>query len=388
MLRMAGNDIVPSLNDEDYATLFEEAIQAKMVPYDVRVWSRYLFDKCNAVQIDYLVNLFWNLLNIEKVDAQEIGTWCLQGVFYDEAVKRTALSPLWSFLTYQHATFNASPNNYPYITICTDSALQKRWFEQSNYCFASTECQVKGLASKRYCYFVMGMMVWEIKPEKKWASDPDHGNFDAYFALGYDKVASNKRLRAQDLLKAYSAAFPQHRGVSHISFEMFNDGTTARTRILEQIDRDPSLRVSQSLLRSITSFFENIPQQKEDSVWSLKHVLQSEITWEKMLKLSLFKDAAQDYGYTTLRQYENTEIDIDEVVNNLRDAYVVALNHDPLRLHRACKNFGLQEYVPLVCRANGLVLHPKTVEVLQNADGNNIQPLSTDELYKTREALH
>lgn len=186
------------------------------------------------------------------------------------------------------------------------------------------------------------------------------------------------------MLEVFHTAFAQPRGVSHVSFELFNDGDTARTRIFEQIRRNEALWANQSLHESITSFFKNSPQQGGNSVWCLKYALESGIAWEKMLDLSLFKNAAQDYGYTTLRQFENTEVGIEEVVNNLHAVYIAIFNHNLIELHRACKEFRLQEHVPEICRANGLVLHPKTLEVLQNADGINIQAQSVNELYKTR----
>jgi hypothetical protein len=292
-------------------------------------------------------------------------------------------SSSWDFLTNYRDKLNALPNNYPYVVIDRESELQKRWHEQSKYCFTSAECQLMGLDSKRYCYLVMGMIVWEIRPEKHQASHPPYGNFDPYSDLGYD-IVSEKRLGMKNLSEVYRAALSQHRGVSHISFKKFNDGTTATTKILEQINRDSTLRVYTDLQSKITTFFANIPHGKGDSVWSLKQALQSGITWEKMGNLGFFEDAAQDYGYTTLHQYKNTKVDITEVANNLRAAYLVALDHDPMALHRACKEtFNLQVLVPNLCRDNRLLLLPKTVEVLQNADGNNIQPQSIGELYKT-----
>lgn len=222
----------------------------------------------------------------------------------------------------------------------------------------------------------MGMIVWRIKPEKAWARVYSRQFFDAYDALGYDIIASNQRLRAQDLLEAYNAAFSQHCGVSHMSFKEFNDGTTATTRILEQINKNVDLRRDQSLVEKITSSFQNLPYRKEDSFLCLKYLLENDISWEKILDFCLFEDAAQDYGYTILRHHENTNFDVNEVESNLRQVYTIALKGDPKALHQACKECKLAEYVPEVCSNNSWLLHRKALEILQTA-GCLIQELQS-----------
>lgn len=377
---MPGNEpaqSLPLINEKDFAFLFEEAIQAKLVPYNVMVWIGFFFDRFDDDQSHDLVNLYSFLLNDCNVQAIDIATWCTLGTLYNEALRRAieAFRPqLRSFLIANCNYLNNPPTHYSYDEICTDYELQKKWLKQTKHCLTKPEYQIAGLTSMRKSYVLMGLLVWQIKIERSWANDPALRDFNAYEALGYGFIASHGHaLRIGDLRKAYNAAFSQSRGIGRMSFKEFTDGRTAADRIVEQINENSELKRSKTLLAKITSFFKNLQPQKEDSVLCLNYVLKNDIHWEKILDFCLFDDAAQDYGYTIFRQWENTGVPLDKVADYIREAYITALDHDYMALHLACKGHKLAQHVAQVCSNNSLPLPEKVLQMLEYADSTNAE---------------
>ncbi|KAF5015502.1 hypothetical protein F66182_13151, partial [Fusarium sp. NRRL 66182] len=233
---MANANTKPSdLSPEQYPEIFLEAQYLRMIPYDYRVWDRYLYSKCPEPDDAVLLLGVHVWLMKLKFTAGIIGEWCENGEFVENARKYIResnyvygnRSKIEGFLEQRGAVLTTPLSSD--TTLGTQSTDQ--WLAQGRACVKSGRPSEKhsnprvmaqmddDWIKKRNAYFTFGVIVWGALPSPLWVLE--NINLDTYFDMGFP-VAHNSYLN-DELTLRYINAFRGSiiKGVSQYPFENF-----------------------------------------------------------------------------------------------------------------------------------------------------------------------
>ncbi|EED21000.1 hypothetical protein TSTA_082330 [Talaromyces stipitatus ATCC 10500] len=306
----------------EYARMFKEAMDLKMIPYDTRCGA-------NAASVKQLMRLHQELLSdLFKLTAEEIGQWCLEDRFASEV--RTRM-----------------PSKEIPLACVSEKPDHDLWYYQAECCFGEDEFHQGTGQTRRYLYFVFGMNVWRIQPKPEWALRPGHRMVDAWYELGYATCCTDYYVRC--LRIAYYPVCSESRGIGSGSFVGIRDLAHIKEKMLEGLQwpqRPPRQHTQVIFYDNLTNFIKNQATGSEESVWRLQHAisLNPRRDWREIARNSLFKQAAWDYRLTTLL---DTGLEDSRVNADLQEAYRVAIQYkyDPMILHMACIQGRLEAYV-------------------------------------------
>lgn len=79
------NTTLEALSDQQYRDMFLEAQQLKMIPYDFRLWNRYLYWRGRNANDALLLRNIYAWLWKQDVSADTVGKWCVEGHFVKNA---------------------------------------------------------------------------------------------------------------------------------------------------------------------------------------------------------------------------------------------------------------------------------------------------------------
>lgn len=342
---MANANTKPSdLSPEQYSTIFREAQHFKMIPYEYRVWDRYLYSKCPWPDDAVILRDVHVWLMRLKHTPITIGEWCVKGKFVENAHNYIKNSNnkygdsgnILRFLE-QHEAVLATPLSSN-TTLGNQST--ELWLAQGRACVkagkpnenqSDPDVNAKWI-KKRNAYFVFGVIVWGALPDPVWVLEDI--NLDTYFDMGFP-VAHNIYLNDQ-LSYKYMDAFRGGfiKGATQQSFEHFYTFwcSGALHPRFEQWEETESV-----FIENLRTFWrQKANGQEPESIWRLSHLLsmgsenysQEKIDKDVIIK-RLFGTAWTDYR---LHQIGDSNKDIKE----RRTQYWQCLRfcENPMELHR------------------------------------------------------
>lgn len=361
------------LGDPECCSIFKEAVGLRMIPYHGQVWHEYRFNSIGQHdKVWELLEIYYELLCVQRFTAVEILQWCKDGNLRSEASGRVSVERE-KFFTGR--TFVQRTGKFRH-----NKESQGNWFKQAKHCLECDELQKrvldKTVLEKRYPYLVFGMTLWDLRP---WLLDePQHEVFHRfgyaaaeYFeGIGLFELCAAPFKRKIELGETTEAKESQDR-------DAFLQGVVETLRHLTHTD------MGYSLYKNLASFLGNVPNNRKESVWRLAHACSSGMDWNTMVKRRRFKGVAQTFGFDQLPLVTGSEAFVNEAGKNLQEAYIEAFEKSPIELLKACLEGRLQTYVRDVWRekSEGKDLHQGTLKALEIADARNkVYPPSLTEL--------
>ncbi|KUL89499.1 hypothetical protein ZTR_04361 [Talaromyces verruculosus] len=360
----SGAGYVEDLSPNEYEDMLKEALNLKMIPYDLRVWDRYLFSQCGTdiTAAKRLLKIYWSLIENFGTSVWEIGQWCQSGRVQEKVRERM---PIFPFPTFQ----------FPHTQ---EPDLSKLWDVQAKGCLVSPPDYQKDVdTTRQYFYYIFGMIVWRVYPKSAWVCDEKHAKLDVWYELGY---ATGYDSNCHTTLhRAYDAILSREPGIGTMRFNQLSSLNHLKAMVAQAIIKGGR---SQLVFRNnFQSFFEKQSSNSEESVWRLRHALAlSDSAWEHMTNndgYDLFMEAAWDYCLTT--PYEDQDHGI--VLKNLREVYkwIIVNGKDPLAMHEAREKGELTKYVIDNC---GIPILKKTEDLIKLLDSRTktmklVQPGNT-----------
>lgn len=337
---------VRELNADQYADMFDEAIQLKMIPYHFKVWDVFYFSKCDShAEIELLLEIHFKLRYTLNKDAKTILRWCRERQFNEKVMFHIPEAK-------KHAVVREGKWIIPVNRQRQHdySEVRTLWFKQAKGCHSCPNCgNVLGERKReRYPYLAFGMIVWRMSPEDE---DDMFRYRNIWQYLGYDYVDN------EHLFNAYMKSFSPNIGVGHISFEAYLNRIESTKRLLSNLPEGSS------------DYDDLVTLLKNDkSIWRFKEALESGLSWKDVQNDTPFKDVVQKYGYDQLHLFPEGEV--EEVACKLNEAYNTVFDKNPVGLHHACEGHHLQTYVPSVwSEITGADLDSQVKRVLAAADG-------------------
>ncbi|GAM38918.1 hypothetical protein TCE0_034f10040 [Talaromyces pinophilus] len=346
---MANTDTGRSvLSAEQYHNMFLEAQHLKMIPYDFRVWDRYLYSKClRPYQAVLLRDVHVWLLKME-ITPSTIGQWCVSGKFEKNAHE---------FIKNSNNKYGDSSKILEFLeknaevlgkSLSRDSAGDQRsvnnWLAQGRACVRSgkpserdQDPNVKAQLNaewikKRNAYFAFGVIVWGAVPDPIWVLDDI--NLDTYYDLGYP-IANTSYLQNELWFRYMTVYKDTTKGVAQHSFKDFYTSWKSGTL--------PDLfllwgKAEPEFIRNLGTFFKQKANgQEPESIWRLSHLLYMGIEYYKPEAIVREGIVQQLFGKVWAEyRLEQGRPESIERIHERRKQYWKCLHHcvDPMELHR------------------------------------------------------
>lgn len=350
------NTTLKALSDQQYRDMFLEAQRLKMIPYDFRVWNRYLYSKFQNANDALILRNIYVLLWKLRISVDTVGKWCAEGNFATNAhasVKRSEnthgdSTHLLKFLEDNHDALSEREDHGSAYNQIKPNA----WLDQAKLCVKHGEPKEKDndpsvkmkkeadWVKKRNSYFSFGVVVWGYVRDPSWVLE--NINLDTWYDLGFCVAHTNYM---QDNFKnLYWNPYRKDLGIASCSFEVFFDDQI-KGRLPPVFEDEITQKARPVLTRNLRNFFEKKAKgQEQESVWRLHHLvtIDSRKYGPQLVDAGssvkgIFEKAWTDYelvGETNEPEYKKEQ---------RRGLYIEMVQkcEDPLDLHAAMEQHGI-----------------------------------------------
>jgi hypothetical protein len=122
-----------NLEEGEYKSILEEAVELRMIPYHGQAWYEYRFSGRKPELVALLLEVYYELLVVQKLDAIIILQWCRNGTFRREAMTRMR-GALKAFIHNSSFSHRLTPFH-------NDERTRKEWLVQAKHCLQCDKLQ-------------------------------------------------------------------------------------------------------------------------------------------------------------------------------------------------------------------------------------------------------